>query len=142
MSKSLQSPVGVTFTIKMETDKAFIVEDLQIMGKPYISSTNLPKMYVDNAKTDKNGVTTADVESQFIAQRYDELYSEDAKINAQKLLSKKFSSAEVEAMPWDQLTNTRLQRHESKAGVFHHLQLYQFNKGDSTMNRTTNMINK
>ena len=101
MSKSLQSPVGVTFTIKMETDKAFIVEDLQIMGKPYISSTNIPKMYVDNAKTDKDGVTLASVESWIIEQRYDELYSEDANINAQKLLSKKFSSAEVEQLPWD-----------------------------------------
>ena len=101
MSKSLQSPVGVTFTIKMETDKAFIVEDLQIMGKPYISSTNLPKMYVDNIKTNKDGVTTASVESWIIEQRYDELYSEDANINAQKLLSKKFSSTEVEQLPWD-----------------------------------------
>lgn len=101
MSKSLQSPVSVTFTIKMETDKAFIVEDLQIMGKPYISSTNLPKMYVDNAKTNKEGVTSASVESWIIEQRYDELYSEDANINAQKLLSKKFSSTEVEQLPWD-----------------------------------------
>ncbi len=103
MSKSLQSPVRVTFTINeaYTTNKAFIVKDLQINGKPYISSTNLPKMYVDNAKTNKDGVTTADVESWIIEQRYDELYSEDAKINAQKLLSKKFSAAEVEAMPWD-----------------------------------------
>ena len=103
MSKSLESPVKVTFTINeaYTTDKAYIVRDLQINGKDYISSTNLPKMYVDNAKTNKDDVTSASVESWIIEQRYDELYSEDAKINAQKLLSKKFSSAEVEQMPWD-----------------------------------------
>jgi len=101
VKSNLTSPVNVTFTIKMETDKALIVEDLQINGKPYIASTNLPKMYVDNSTTNKDGVTSASVESWIIEQRYNELYSEDAKINAQKLLSKKFSSSEVEAMPWD-----------------------------------------
>ena len=59
MSKSnqpeLSAPVGVAFTIKMETDKAIIVDNLSIAGQPYISSTNLPKMYVSNMVT-KDGI--------------------------------------------------------------------------------------
>ena len=104
MSKSnqpvLTAPVGVAFTIKMETDKAVIVENLSIAGQPYISSTNLPKMYVANMVT-KDDTTTAQVESWIVKQRFDELYSPNAQVNAQALLEQKYPKAEVQALPWD-----------------------------------------
>ncbi len=100
-SISLESPVSVTFTVKMETDKAIIAENIQLNGQDYISSTNLPKMYTVIHNTDDNGVTSADVESWVLKQRAEELYNPNKRDVAKELLAVRYSQDEVEAMPWD-----------------------------------------
>ena len=66
MSKSnqvaLDKPVAVEFTISMETEKAYIVKNLTLLGQDYIADTVLPKMYTRIDATSK-GITKASVEA-------------------------------------------------------------------------------
>ena len=97
---SLESPVTVQFTIKMETEKAIIAENITLQGADYIQSTNLPKMYT-NIVNVEDGIVTAHVEEWVLEQRAKELYNPDRNDVAKKLLALKYSEQEVDAMPWD-----------------------------------------
>jgi|TARA_R100000231_G_C5328065_1_gene165502 hypothetical protein len=97
-SNVLENPTPVSFTIKMDTDKAYIVDDLTIAGKPFIANAVLPKMYTNITATNKN-VTTADVEYWILEQRYNE-ESQSSNEGVQKLLSLKYSNAELADLPF------------------------------------------
>lgn len=96
----LESPVEITFTIKMETEKAIIAENIKLAGADYIQSTNLPMVYT-NIKSVDDDIVTADVEEWVLEQRAKELYNPDRNDVAKKLLALKYSEQEVDAMPWD-----------------------------------------
>lgn len=97
---TLESPVQIQFTIKTETERAIIAENVKLAGQDYLSSTNLPKMYT-NITGVEDGVVTADVEEWVIEQRAKELYNPNRSDVAKKLLALKYTEQEVEAMPWD-----------------------------------------
>lgn len=68
----LQIAIPCSFNIKMETEKALIVENIMVGETLLVREANLPKIYVDGSKTDKKGTTTAYVEKWVLAQRRDE----------------------------------------------------------------------
>lgn len=73
----LDIPVPVSFQVKMETDKAFIVQNVELQGTLVIPETNLPKMYCNLLKSVAGGAkspdaTKAEVESWVLKQRIEE----------------------------------------------------------------------
>lgn len=85
----MQNAVQVTFTIKMETVRAYIVNDIKINGKPFIKECNLPKSTTEIVKTTKSNVTTANVEEWVLRQRKQEEQAQpqDSASLAQSLLN-------------------------------------------------------
>lgn len=73
---NLELPIPVSFSIKMETDKAYIVSDLKLQDTLLCAETNLPKMYTSIKSTDKDDVTTAIVENWVLEQRVQEARSQ------------------------------------------------------------------
>ena len=70
---NLEIPIPVQFTIKMETDKAYIVNNVTIKDKTYLKEAVLPKMFTEfTSKEDEFGVTNANVEKWVLKQRHDE----------------------------------------------------------------------
>lgn len=84
---TLEIPIPVTFTIKMETERAFIVNDVMLKNKLYINEAVLPKMYTDIKSTDDNHVTSADVEKWVLQQRYTEENTVDVDAHIDELLA-------------------------------------------------------
>jgi hypothetical protein len=83
---SLELPIPVTFSIKMETDKAYIVSDLKLQDNLLCAETNLPKMYTQVKSTDKNDVTIAVVENWVLEQRVQEARSQSVDNAITKLI--------------------------------------------------------
>ena len=83
---ALEIPIPVTFTIKMKTERAFIVNDVMLKDNLYISEAVLPKMYTDIQSTKKN-VTSANVEKWVLQQRYTEENTVDVEAHVNELLS-------------------------------------------------------
>ena len=69
----MQNAVEVKFTVKMETERAYIVQDVQLLGKPFITECNFPKMATDIKSTTNAGITTAMVEEWVLRQREEEI---------------------------------------------------------------------
>lgn len=83
---TLEIPIPVTFTIKMETERAFIVNDIMLKDKLYINEAVLPKMYT--VVEDVNGnVTSANVEKWVLQQRYTEENTVDVDAHIDELLA-------------------------------------------------------
>lgn len=83
---TLEIPIPVTFTIKMETERAFIVNDVMLKDKLYINEAVLPKMYT--VVEDVNGnVTSANVEKWVLQQRYTEENTVDVDAHIDELLA-------------------------------------------------------
>jgi hypothetical protein len=83
---TLEIPIPVTFTIKMETERAFIVNNVMLKNKLYINEAVLPKMYTD-IKSNNDNVTSADVEKWVLQQRYTEENTVDVEAHVEELLS-------------------------------------------------------
>jgi len=83
---TLEIPIPVTFTIKMETERAFIVNDVMLKNNLYIHEAVLPKMYTDIKSTDDN-VTSANVEKWVLQQRYTEENTVDVDAHIDELLA-------------------------------------------------------
>jgi len=83
---SLELPIPVTFSIKMETDKAYIVSDLKLQDNLLCAETNLPKMYTQVKSTNKNDVTIAVVENWVLEQRVQEARSQSVDNAITKLI--------------------------------------------------------
>jgi hypothetical protein len=83
---NLELPIPVSFSIKMETDKAYIVSDLKLQDKLLCAETNLPKMYTQIQSTDKKDVTIAVVENWVLEQRIQESRSQSVDNAITKLL--------------------------------------------------------
>lgn len=83
---SLEIPIPVTFTIKLETKRAFIVNNVMLKGSLYINEAVLPKMYTDILKTKKN-VTSANVEKWILQQRYTEENTVDVEAHVNELIA-------------------------------------------------------
>ena len=84
---TLEIPIPVTFTIKMETERAFIVNNVMLKNNLYINEAVLPKMYTEINKTDNNHVTSANVEKWVLQQRYTEENTVDVEAHVEELLS-------------------------------------------------------
>lgn len=85
---NLEIPIPVTFTIKMETDKAFIVNNVIIKEKTYLKEAVLPKMYTDiQMEEDEFGSTVAYVEKWVLKQRHDEENTIDIDEHIKELIS-------------------------------------------------------
>lgn len=82
----LEIPVPVTFNIKMETDKAFIVSNVTLQKQIVVPETNIPKMYCNLGKT-SNDVTPADVESWVLKQRIEEYQNTSVENAIDEILS-------------------------------------------------------
>ena len=67
----LEIPIPVSFEVKMETDKAYIVNNVTVQNQIVVAETNIPKMYCNVIKT-KTNVTSAEVESWVLKQRIEE----------------------------------------------------------------------
>jgi len=67
----LEIPIPVSFEVKMETDKAYIVNNVTVQNKVVVAETNIPKMYCNVIK-EKTDVTSAEVESWVLKQRIEE----------------------------------------------------------------------
>jgi hypothetical protein len=83
---TLEIPIPVTFTIKMETERAFIVNEVMLEDNLYISEAVLPKMYTDIQSTNDN-VTSANVEKWVLQQRYTEENTVDVDAHIHELLA-------------------------------------------------------
>ena len=83
---NLEIPIPVTFTIKMETERAFIVNDVMLKDKLYINEAVLPKMYTDVQDVNGN-VTSANVEKWVLQQRYTEENTVDVDAHVEELLA-------------------------------------------------------
>jgi hypothetical protein len=83
---TLEIPIPVTFKIKMETERAFIVNDVMLKNNLYINEAVLPKMYT-NIKSIDDNVTSADVEKWVLQQRYTEENTVDVEAHVEELLS-------------------------------------------------------
>lgn len=68
----MNNAVEVKFTVKMETERAYIVQNVQLLGKSFITECNFPKMATDIKSTTKAGITTAMVEEWVLRQRKEE----------------------------------------------------------------------
>lgn len=83
---ALEIAIPVTFKIKMETERAFIVNNVMLKDKLYINEAVLPKMYtIINATHDD--VTNATVEKWVLQQRYTEENTVDVDAHVAELLS-------------------------------------------------------
>ena len=83
---SLELPIPVQFSIKMETDKAYIVSDLKLQDNLLCAETNLPKMYTEVKSTNKDDVTLAVVENWVLEQRVQEARSQSVDNAKSKLI--------------------------------------------------------
>ena len=83
---SLELPIPVQFSIKMETDKAYIVSDLKLQDNLLCAETNLPKMYTEVKSTNKDHVTLAVVENWVLEQRVQEARSQSVDNAISKLI--------------------------------------------------------
>jgi hypothetical protein len=83
---NLEIPIPVTFTIKLETERAFIVNDVMLKDSLYINEAVLPKMYTDILKT-KDNVTSANVEKWILQQRYTEENTVDVDAHINELIA-------------------------------------------------------
>lgn len=83
---SLELPIPVQFSIKMETDKAYIVSDLKLQNNLLCAETNLPKMYTEVKSTNKDDVTLAVVENWVLEQRVQEARSQSVDNAISKLI--------------------------------------------------------
>tara|TARA_R100000951_G_scaffold92660_2_gene81110 strand:- start:22 stop:309 length:288 start_codon:yes stop_codon:yes gene_type:complete len=83
---SLELPIPVQFSIKMETDKAYIVSDLKLQDNLLCAETNLPKMYTEVKSTNKDDVTLAVVENWVLEQRVQEARSQSVDNAISKLI--------------------------------------------------------
>jgi hypothetical protein len=83
---NLEIPIPVTFTIKLETERAFIATNVMLKNKLYIQEAVLPKMYtIINATLDD--VTSATVEKWVLQQRYTEENTVDVDAHIDELLA-------------------------------------------------------
>ena len=83
---TLEIPIPVTFTIKLETERAFIANNVMLKNKLYIQEAVLPKMYtIINATIDD--VTSATVEKWVLQQRYTEENTVDVDAHIDELLA-------------------------------------------------------
>ena len=83
---ALEIAIPVTFTIKMKTERAFIVTNVMLKDKLYINEAVLPKMYtIINATHDD--VTSATVEKWVLQQRYTEENTVDVDAHIDELLA-------------------------------------------------------
>jgi len=83
---NLEIPIPVTFTIKLETERAFIANNVMLKNKLYIQEAVLPKMYtIINATIDD--VTSATVEKWVLQQRYTEENTVDVDAHIDELLA-------------------------------------------------------
>lgn len=83
---ALEIAIPVTFTIKMETERAFIVNNVMLKDKLYINEAVLPKMYTIINATNDN-VTSATVEKWVLQQRYTEENTVDVDAHVEELLA-------------------------------------------------------
>jgi hypothetical protein len=83
---SLEIGIPVTFTIKMETERAIIVNNIMLANKPYINEAVLPKIYTE-ILSEKDNVTEANVEKWILQQRYVEENTVDVESHINELLS-------------------------------------------------------
>lgn len=83
---NLEIPIPVQFTIKMETERAFIVNNVMLKNKLYINEAVLPKMYTIINAT-KDNVTSATVEKWVLQQRYTEENTVDVDAHIDELLA-------------------------------------------------------
>jgi hypothetical protein len=83
---ALEIPIPVTFTIKMTTERAYIVNDVMLKNNLYINEAVLPKMYTEIQKSRKK-VKTAFVEKWVLQQRYTEENTVDVEEHVEELLS-------------------------------------------------------
>lgn len=83
----LDIPIPVQFSIKMETDKAYIVNNVTIQDTEYVKEAVLPKMYTIIEATDDKFITTAKVEKWVLQQRRDEEKNVDVDMHVQELLA-------------------------------------------------------
>ncbi|MEN8857279.1 MAG: hypothetical protein ABF260_04360 [Flavobacteriaceae bacterium] len=82
----LEIPIPVTFNIKMETERAYIVQDVKLLGKQYINEAVLPKKLV-NILDDVGGLLSANVEKWVLQQRYVEENTVDVEAHINELLA-------------------------------------------------------
>ena len=83
---NLEIPIPVTFTIKLTTERAYIVNNVMLKDSLYITEAVLPKMYTDIKKTKKN-VTSAFVEKWILQQRYTEENTVDVDAHINELIA-------------------------------------------------------
>lgn len=85
----IQVSIPVTFKLKMETERAYIVTELHVSNMPYITEAVLPKMLVetDVTKKDDNEFISANVEKWVLQQRYTEENTVDVDAHVKELLS-------------------------------------------------------
>jgi len=98
----IQISIPVTFKLKMETERAYIVTELHVSNMPYITEAVLPKMLVDAdvTKEDDNGFISANVEKWVLEQRYNEEANQAASDGVKELLNLKYSEKELADLPF------------------------------------------
>jgi hypothetical protein len=84
--KTLEIPIPVTFTIKLETERAYIVNNVILSGELYVREAVLPKMFTI-IKATKNENTSALVEKWVLQQRYIEENTVDVEAHIEELKS-------------------------------------------------------